>query len=97
MLGLNFPPELKANLIRAEEDIKKQRLKLKTKMDIVSYDYDDYFAFIAGYTSGGFPYGITWEEAEEIEKNEFFSNFEENEYTYNGYILPLANEEDLSF
>ena len=28
---------------------------------------DETFAFIAGYTSGGAPYGITWEEwAEEI-------------------------------
>ena len=23
---------------------------------------DDTFAFIAGYTSAGFPYGITWEK-----------------------------------
>lgn len=25
-------------------------------------DCDDIFAFIAGYTDGGVPYGITWEE-----------------------------------
>jgi hypothetical protein len=25
-------------------------------------DYDDYFAVIVGATSGGAPYGITWEE-----------------------------------
>lgn len=25
-------------------------------------DSDDRFAFIAGYTSGGMPYGTTWEE-----------------------------------
>ena len=29
---------------------------------------DDTFAFIAGYTSGGAPYGVTWEEMEEIEQ-----------------------------
>ena len=28
----------------------------------VSMDMDDRFAFIAGYTPGGFPYGNTWEE-----------------------------------
>ena len=28
----------------------------------VSMDMDDTFAFIAGYTTGGFPYGTTWEE-----------------------------------
>ena len=27
----------------------------------VSMDMDDRFAFIAGYTPGGFPYGTTWE------------------------------------
>ena len=26
-------------------------------------DCDDIFAFIAGYTDGGVPYGITWWEA----------------------------------
>lgn len=31
---------------------------------------DECFAFIAGYTSGGFAYGITWEEMEKIEKEE---------------------------
>lgn len=29
---------------------------------------DDRFAYIAGYTSGGAPYGITWEEQEEIDR-----------------------------
>lgn len=28
---------------------------------------DENFAYIAGYTSGGFPFGVTWEEWEEIE------------------------------
>ena len=25
-------------------------------------DYDDRFAFIAGYTDGGAPFGVMWEE-----------------------------------
>lgn len=29
-------------------------------------DSDEYFSFIAGYTSGGVPYGTTWEEEEEL-------------------------------
>ena len=33
-------------------------------------DYDDIFAFIAGYTSSGVAYGITWEEMESIEGEE---------------------------
>ena len=28
-------------------------------------DCDETFYFIAGYTSGGFPYGVTWEESDE--------------------------------
>jgi hypothetical protein len=33
-------------------------------------DQDGNFLFIAGYTSGGAPYGIRWEEEVEIERNE---------------------------
>lgn len=33
-------------------------------------DCDDHFAFIAGYTSGGFPYGLTWEEWHRIQAEE---------------------------
>lgn len=32
-------------------------------------DSDDTFAYIAGYTSAGLPYGTTWEELEENGKN----------------------------
>jgi hypothetical protein len=32
----------------------------------LGYDQDEHFAFIVGYTSGGFPYGLTWEEWAEI-------------------------------
>ncbi|WP_202630804.1 hypothetical protein [Pallidibacillus pasinlerensis] len=31
---------------------------------------DGQFFFITGYTSGGTPYGITWEEWEEVEGDE---------------------------
>jgi hypothetical protein len=33
---------------------------------ISELDSDEYFSFIAGYTNGGFPYGITHEEMEEL-------------------------------
>jgi len=29
-----------------------------------AFDSDDYFAYIAGYTPGGSPFGITWDEVE---------------------------------
>lgn len=45
--------------------MKKKRRKYKKypEYDIESEEQDEYFYFIAGYTPGGFPYGITWEEA----------------------------------
>jgi hypothetical protein len=35
---------------------------------------DEHFAYIAGYTSDGVPYGITWEEQEEIERRDAVKN-----------------------
>lgn len=32
------------------------------------FESDETFAFIAGYTSGGVPFGITWEEMEAIDQ-----------------------------
>ena len=40
---------------------KKKRKKTTDDILDVSMDMDDRFAFIAGYTPGGFPYGTTWE------------------------------------
>lgn len=34
------------------------------------FESDDTFTFIAGYTSGGAPYGVTWEEMKEIERRD---------------------------
>jgi hypothetical protein len=36
----------------------------------IRLDQDENFAYIAGYTSGGFPYGVTWQEWEEMESLE---------------------------
>lgn len=33
-------------------------------------DSDEHFAHIAGYTAGGAPYGVTWEEMEALERRE---------------------------
>ncbi|WP_238322701.1 hypothetical protein [Gorillibacterium massiliense] len=42
---------------------KKKRTDLKTEI-MELFEQDENFYFIAGYTDGGFPYGITWEEHE---------------------------------
>jgi len=50
---------------------RKNRVKKTTPESSVELiEQDDYFYFIAGYTDGGAPYGITWEEQEEIEYKE---------------------------
>ena len=42
---------------------KKKKPKKQETYEDFNPDQDDYFYFIAGYTPGGAPYGITWEEA----------------------------------
>lgn len=42
----------------------KKKEEKKNKLKEPLYDSDDNFYYLAGYTSWGFPYGITWEEAE---------------------------------
>ena len=39
----------------------------KGKIEQIAPDSDEHFAFIAGYTAGSLPYGVTWEELEKIE------------------------------
>lgn len=44
--------------------------KKKHQEAVCDIDQDGNFAFIAGYTPGGFPYGITWEEQAEIDRRD---------------------------
>lgn len=37
-------------------------------MELEVLEQDENFYFIAGYTEGGFPFGITWEEYEAEKK-----------------------------
>ena len=39
--------------------------KEEEKRDLYE-DSDETFTYIAGYTSNGFPFGVTWEEMEKI-------------------------------
>lgn len=48
----------------ANKQNKKNR-KSKKDHEISDYGSDENYFFIVGYTSGGAPYGITWEQAEE--------------------------------
>jgi hypothetical protein len=48
---------------------KKRKPKLKNGKiaDQFELDSDENFGFIVGYTSGGAPYGLTYEEMEKME------------------------------
>lgn len=77
MLGYEISPvylaQLKADEIRRQElSLQKRRMKeLQTQLE-AKPDSNETFYFIAGYTSNGIPYGITWEEVEEnIQEHKF--------------------------
>ncbi|MFS0821428.1 hypothetical protein [Bacillus sp. 1P02SD] len=57
-----------------EERKRKKQLRKEKRRHALGFneyeDHDETFAFIAGFTSGGAPYGITHEEMEEFIDNE---------------------------
>ncbi len=64
---MEFTQEYLDAVKRSEEErIRQKRLekerKVQQEQDFLYEDSDDVYAFIAGYTGGGVPYGITWEE-----------------------------------
>ena len=70
MLGVTFPKgyEQKVRQAIADAAAAKKRKKEERKRreeELFGSDSDETFAFIAGYTSGGVPFGVTWEESEQ--------------------------------
>ena len=57
-------PEEKAAVAKQKKQQMRAKLKKETRDNLAKEEIlqDDRFFFIAGYTSGGVPYGITWEE-----------------------------------
>ena len=68
-LGLEVSPErdeaVKTTLRNRLEQKRKSQEELFCTD--ISCDSDETFAFIAGYTSGGAPYGVTWDEMEDAD------------------------------
>lgn len=67
MLGIKIDQEYVKKLKQADENNQKVRErkrfeKQKEEEFDLSSESNEYFYFIAGETSGGLPYGITWEE-----------------------------------
>lgn len=62
-LGVQIPDEYLINIKKQKE---VERINKKDKQEIFEYeDNDDIFFYIAGYTSGGMPYGITYDEIQD--------------------------------
>lgn len=59
-------PAEKAAIQRAKNAARRKRRKEKKTQtaQFTNVGQDDTFYYIAGYTSGGAPYGVTWEEME---------------------------------
>ena len=68
-------PEEKASVAKQKKQQRRAKKKVKVSQTSGEVYQDDRFSFIAGYTSGGVPYGVTWEEMglkpwEDQEENE---------------------------
>ncbi|MCL1917289.1 MAG: hypothetical protein FWG14_03070 [Peptococcaceae bacterium] len=67
-IGYEFQAGYVDNLLKAEaariKQLQIKREEKKASRLIEEYDdwQNDTFYYIAGYTSGGAPYGVTWEE-----------------------------------
>jgi hypothetical protein len=48
----------------------RKRKKKNAALYLDEPEFDENFQFIAGYTEGGAPFGITWEEAKLMEERE---------------------------
>lgn len=67
MIGIEISEEYANQVKQSIEELRRQKQFRKDKKEqelnsLLEFDSDEYFAFIAGYTSGGSPYGITHEE-----------------------------------
>jgi len=68
-LGVIIPENLENQIIESLKRKIEQRKTAKDKAGISDssvIESDENFAFIVGYTSGGFPYGLTHEEFEKL-------------------------------
>ena len=75
MIGVEISEEYEKQLINSMEALRKQRLSFKIKREnelnsSCGFDSDENFAMIMGYTSGGFPYGVTHDEMEKLNNEE---------------------------
>ncbi len=71
LLGVELDPQYVAQLKATVEQLRLERQRRKQQPETecpleMAIDANDTFAYIAGYTSGGAPYGLTWEQWEAL-------------------------------
>ncbi len=72
MFGVSVPDERLEQAKLAERLLEKPKARNNEENSETSkalYESDENYYFIAGYTSGGVPYGLTWEEANSIDED----------------------------
>ena len=57
-------------IMQRKQHPNKKRIKKKLPEERYERDMNDNLAFVAGYTSGGAPYGLTYDEWNEILEQE---------------------------
>lgn len=75
MIGIEISEEYEKQVINSMKALRQQRLlskkNRKEEPNTPSlFESDENFAMIMGYTSGGLPYGVTYEEMEKMEEIE---------------------------
>ena len=111
MLGVRIDPEYKTTTLKSVAGDSTARMRRKAQRRAIyeepPYEQNEYFANIAGYTDGGFAYGITWEEWDKLEQlkttesGEISSHLEDEDededFTFDYDSLPLRSEGDDDF
>ena len=66
MLGIEISADYEEAVARSLSNRIEQKRQKKAESDLMVESWTDAnFAYIVGYTSGGAPYGISWEELDE--------------------------------
>ena len=69
LLGVQVSADYKETVIKSVtgQVEARKRMKAEKLAALDGIEQDETFAYIAGYTSGGAPYGITWAEWKELD------------------------------
>jgi hypothetical protein len=73
MLGVKIDSAYKDQILKSVEghNVARERRKARQKeTEESSFDQDETFAYVAGYTEAGFAYGVTWEEWERLNQKD---------------------------